>query len=69
MNTSQPRALVTGAGTINPLGASVAETWAALTAGKSGIAALDAEWVEQLPVKIAGQVTADLSEYLSTREL
>ena len=69
MNTSQPRALVTGAGTINPLGASVAETWAALTAGKSGIAALDAEWVEQLPVKIAGQVTADLSEYLSTREV
>ncbi|GAB5079378.1 beta-ketoacyl-[acyl-carrier-protein] synthase family protein [Arthrobacter sp. AD-310] len=69
MNTSQPRALVTGAGTINPLGASVAETWAALTAGKSGIAALDAEWAEQLPVKIAGQVTADLSEYLSTREI
>lgn len=69
MNTSQPRALVTGAGTINPLGASVAETWAALTAGKSGIAALDAEWAGQLPVKIAGQVTADLSEYLSTREV
>lgn len=69
MNTSQPRALVTGAGTINPLGASVAETWAALMAGKSGIAALDAEWAGQLPVKIAGQVTADLSEYLSTREV
>lgn len=69
MTTTQPRALVTGAGTINPLGSSLPETWAALTAGKSGIAALDAEWAEQLPVKIAGQVTADLSEHLSTREI
>lgn len=69
MTTTQPRALVTGAGTINPLGSSLPETWAALTAGKSGIAALDAEWAEQLPVKIAGQVTADLSGHLSTREI
>lgn len=45
---AQPRALVTGAGTINPLGASVAETWRAL---------------------LAGQVSADLSQHLSTREL
>jgi 3-oxoacyl-[acyl-carrier-protein] synthase II len=69
MNTTQPRALVTGAGTINPLGSSLPETWAALTAGKSGIAALDAQWAEQLPVKIAGQVTADLSDHLSPREI
>jgi 3-oxoacyl-[acyl-carrier-protein] synthase II len=65
----QPRALITGAGTINPLGSSVAETWSALVAGKSGIAPLEDAWAEQLPVKIAGQVAADLSEHLSTREM
>jgi len=66
---AQTRAVVTGAGTINPLGSSVKETWAALLDGRSGIAALEQDWAEQLPVKIAGQVTADLSEHLSTREM
>lgn len=65
----QPRALITGAGTINPLGATVAETWSGLLAGRSGIAALETDWAEQLPVRMAGQVTADLSEHLTTREL
>lgn len=68
-SADQPRALITGAGTINPLGSTVAETWSGLVAGKSGIAALDADWAEQLPVRLAGQVTADLSEHLTTREL
>jgi 3-oxoacyl-[acyl-carrier-protein] synthase II len=63
------RVLVTGAGTINPLGSTVKETWEALLDGRSGIAALTQDWAEQLPVKIAGQVTADLSEHLSTREM
>jgi 3-oxoacyl-[acyl-carrier-protein] synthase II len=69
MSAEQPRALITGAGTINPLGSTVAETWSGLTAGKSGIAALDADWAERLPVRMAGQVTAHLSEHLTTREL
>jgi 3-oxoacyl-[acyl-carrier-protein] synthase II len=69
MSADQPRALITGVGTINPLGATVAETWPGLLAGKSGIAALDAQWAEQLPVRMAGQVTANLSEHLTTREL
>lgn len=67
--TARPRALVTGAGTINPLGSTVKDTWEALLAGESGITELAEDWAEQLPVKIAGQVTADLSEHLSTREL
>ncbi|TQJ39274.1 3-oxoacyl-[acyl-carrier-protein] synthase II [Arthrobacter sp. SLBN-112] len=65
----QPRALVTGVGTINPLGSNAKETWEALLDGRSGIAALEQDWAEQLPVRIAGQVTADLSEHLSTREM
>jgi 3-oxoacyl-[acyl-carrier-protein] synthase II len=69
MAAIQPRALVTGAGTINPLGSTVKETWEALLDGRSGIAALEQDWAEQLPVRIAGQVTADLSEHLSTREM
>jgi 3-oxoacyl-[acyl-carrier-protein] synthase II len=69
LSADQPRALITGAGTINPLGATVAETWSGLLAGRSGIAALETDWAEQLPVRMAGQVTADLSEHLTTREL
>lgn len=69
MTAVQPRALVTGAGTINPLGSSVKETWEALLEGRSGIGPLEQDWAGQLPVKIAGQVTADLSEHLSTREM
>lgn len=69
MSAVQPRALITGAGTINPLGSNVGQTWDALLAGRSGIAALDKDWAGQLPVRIAGQVTADLSEHLTTREL
>lgn len=69
MSAVQPRALVTGAGTINPLGSNVGETWEALLAGRSGIAPLDEEWAGQLPVRIAGQVTAELTGHLTTREL
>ena len=69
MNSSAPRAVVTGAGTINPLGAGVKETWEALLEGRSGIGSLEQDWAAQLPVKIAGQVRADLSEQLSTREM
>ncbi|MHC6591371.1 beta-ketoacyl-[acyl-carrier-protein] synthase family protein [Arthrobacter sp. C152] len=69
MSATQPRAVVTGAGTINPLGATVKETWEALLAGESGIAELAEDWAAPLPVKIAGQVSADLSQHLSTREM
>jgi len=69
VNTPALRAVVTGAGTINPLGSTVKDTWEALLDGRSGIAALTQDWADQLPVKIAGQVTADLSEHLSTREM
>ena len=69
MSAVQPRAFITGAGTINPLGSNVGQTWEALLAGRSGIAALEEDWAGQLPVRIAGQVTADLSGHLTTREL
>jgi 3-oxoacyl-[acyl-carrier-protein] synthase II len=34
----QPRALITGVGTVNPLGSTAVETWSRLVAGESGIA-------------------------------
>jgi 3-oxoacyl-[acyl-carrier-protein] synthase II len=51
------------------LGSTVKETWEALLDGRSGIAALGDDWAAQLPVRIAGQVTAELSQHLSTREM
>ncbi|WP_457964999.1 beta-ketoacyl-[acyl-carrier-protein] synthase family protein [Arthrobacter sp. D1-29] len=69
MTTVQPRAVVTGTGTLNPLGSNVAETWSALLAGRSGIAGIAEDWAAPLPVRIAGRVNTDLTTLLTTREL
>ncbi len=50
------RVVITGAGTINPLGHSVPETFAAMKAGTCGIAELDIRDVERLSIRIGGQV-------------
>ncbi|MBT2521094.1 beta-ketoacyl synthase [Arthrobacter sp. ISL-28] len=68
MSAVFPRTVVTGMGTLNPLGSTVDETWTAMLSGRSGIAALDEEWAQPLPVRIAGRVTADLASLLTTRE-
>ncbi|MEU7581618.1 beta-ketoacyl-ACP synthase II [Streptomyces sp. NPDC041068] len=48
--------MVTGYGAVTPLGHSVDETWAAMLAGRSGIATVDAIDVTGLEVRIGGQV-------------
>lgn len=63
------RVVVTGAGTVNPLGNTVDSSWTALLQGQSGIAAITQFNVETCPVKIAGEVkgldiTAPLSHPL-----
>ena len=63
-----PKAVVTGTRTLNPLGSTAAATWNAMLAGTSGISVLDEDWAQQLPVRIAGRVTADLAALLTTRE-
>jgi nodulation protein E len=50
------RVVVTGAGTINPLGHSVKATYAALREGVCGIGPLDIRDVERLQIRIGGQV-------------
>ena len=50
------RVVITGCGTINPLGRNVEETWKALAEGKDGISKLDIPNIERLSIKNGGQV-------------
>ena len=53
---SRRRVVVTGLGALSPLGKSVAESWANLVAGKSGITTIDHLDTEQFSVKFCGAV-------------
>ncbi len=50
------RVVITGAGTINPLGANVAATMEAMREGRCGIGPLDIPDVDRLSIQIGGQV-------------
>ncbi|MDR3669934.1 MAG: beta-ketoacyl-ACP synthase II [Holophaga sp.] len=50
------RVVITGMGTVNPCGITVAETWDNLMAGKSGIGLIDKFDTTDFACKIAGQV-------------
>lgn len=50
------RVVITGAGTINPLGHNVAQTTAAMKEGRCGIGPLDIRDVDRLSIQIGGQV-------------
>lgn len=54
--TGYKRVVVTGVGAVSPLGNSAAELWAAVCAGKNGIAPIEGFPDEDLPAKVAGQV-------------
>jgi 3-oxoacyl-[acyl-carrier-protein] synthase II len=58
------RVVVTGMGTTNPVGGDVATTWEALVKGQSGVRRLEYDWVEDMPVKIAGQAAVEPTEVL-----
>ena len=53
---SRRRVVVTGLGTLSPLGKSVAESWTNLVAGKSGITTIDHLDTELFSVKFCGAV-------------
>jgi len=61
---SRTRVVVTGMGTTNPVGGDVASTWDALVNGRSGVRHIDADWAEELPVKIAGIAAVEPTEVL-----
>ncbi|MFW5419281.1 beta-ketoacyl-ACP synthase II [Nocardiopsis sp. CNT-189] len=59
---STTEVVVTGLGATTPVGGDVASTWSALLEGRSGITAIDEEWAEELPVRIAGRAAQDPAE-------
>ncbi len=61
---SRTRVVVTGMGTTSPLGGDVASTWDGMVNGRSGVRTLTQDWVEELPVKIAGTVAVEPTEIL-----
>jgi 3-oxoacyl-[acyl-carrier-protein] synthase II len=62
---SKRRVVVTGLGTINPLGNNVADSWEKLINGDSGIDYITSFDTEDLPVKFAGEVKGfDANEYM-----
>ena len=70
------RVVVTGMGICCPLGVGVEHVWRRLTAGESGIAAIQSFDVKELPAKIAGQVPVgtraggglDLAEFVPVKD-
>ncbi|MEL6685234.1 MAG: beta-ketoacyl-[acyl-carrier-protein] synthase family protein, partial [Pseudomonadota bacterium] len=50
------RVVITGAGTINPLGANVPDTFTAMQEGRCGIGPLEIDDVDRLSIQIGGQV-------------
>lgn len=68
MPETSPRVVVTGLGAVTPVGGTAADTRAALLAGRSGIAALDGDWAQGLPVRMAGRVDVDVASLLTTPE-
>jgi 3-oxoacyl-[acyl-carrier-protein] synthase II len=66
---SRRRVVVTGLGCISPVGNTVAESWASLLAGKSGIDLITKFDASNFACKIAGEVKGfELEKYIGTKE-
>ncbi|MGH1368983.1 MAG: beta-ketoacyl-[acyl-carrier-protein] synthase family protein [Maritimibacter sp.] len=64
------RVVITGAGTINPLGADIAATQAAMRAGQGAIAPLNVTDVDRLSIKIGASVQGfDPNDHFSAKSL
>ncbi len=62
------RVVVTGLGTINPVGATVDATWKNLLSGTSGIGRVQRVDVSDLPSKIGGEVSDfEVTDYIPKR--
>lgn len=69
---SQIGIVVTGLGLFTPVGGDVATTWAAITAGTSGVRDLPYGWAAESPVRFAGTLAvepADVMERVEARRL
>jgi len=64
------RVVITGLGSVTPLGIGVEETWAGLCAGRSGIGPITRFETTDFPVTIAGEVKGfDPEQYLDKKEI
>jgi len=63
------RVVVTGMGTISPLGNTIADFWNGSKNGKNGISKISSFDTSNYPVHIAGQVNIDLNNYLDHKSL
>jgi 3-oxoacyl-[acyl-carrier-protein] synthase II len=63
------RVVVTGLGCVSPVGNTVAESWANLLAGRSGIAPVESFDTSNLSVKFAGEVKGfNVADYMPEKE-
>lgn len=60
--------VVTGLGSTTPLGGDVASTWENMLAGKSGVRPIEADWAQDLPSRIAGQVVTEPTDVIGRVE-
>jgi 3-oxoacyl-[acyl-carrier-protein] synthase II len=60
--------VITGLGATTPLGGTVAETWAGLLAGRSGVTPLDTEWAQDHPARIAARLAVEPTTVLERVE-
>src|SRR4051794_18046910 len=58
----------TGLGAMTPLGSDLTTTWSAMLAGENGIGALEEDWAQPLPVRIAARLKKDPAESLARTE-
>ena len=66
---SRRRVVVTGLGCVSPVGNTVAESWASLLAGRSGIDLITRFDASQFACRIAGEVKGlDISPHISAKE-
>ena len=66
---SRRRVVVTGLGIISPVGIGIADAWASILAGRSGITRITRFDASAFPSQIAGEVKGfDVTQYLSAKE-
>jgi 3-oxoacyl-[acyl-carrier-protein] synthase II len=69
-NPSEVRVVITGMGTINPIGGNVAEFWNNLIKGKSGVRRITSFPINGFSVQIAGEIDLpDLKPYFKNRKM
>jgi 3-oxoacyl-[acyl-carrier-protein] synthase II len=59
VGTDRTRVVVTGLGTISPVGGDAATTWKSMLAGRSGVRQLTEDWAQALPARIAAAAAVD----------